>query len=85
MSQVQATAVNLILGTDAVLLLLFFFAGVIGAWWALGALRWDKIVTQPLSAQTQLLRFFLALFGGLLSVVVAILLLGAMQLFHSTL
>lgn len=85
MNEVQATAASLILGTDAVLLLLFFFVGVIGGWWALGALRWDKIVTQPLTSQAQLLRFFLALCCGLLAVFIAALLLGAIQLLHPAL
>lgn len=69
----------MIVGADGIILILFFFAGLIGAWWALAALKWDAFVKAPLSPQVQLLRFFLALGGGLLAVLVAMLLLSAMQ------
>lgn len=80
MSMVQQhNHVSMLIGTDGVILLLFFFAGLIAAWWALAALKWDKFFNQPRSSQVQMIRFFLSLFGGILAVMVAILMLGAMQ------
>ncbi|EPZ45549.1 MULTISPECIES: DUF1146 domain-containing protein [Alicyclobacillus] len=75
------TAANtpLTLGVDGTVTLLFFFLGLVAAWWALGAVKWDKFVNQPLSSQVQMLRFFLALLGGIVAVLVALLLLGAMM------
>ncbi|GMA63535.1 DUF1146 domain-containing protein [Alicyclobacillus fastidiosus] len=73
------TSPPLTLGIDGTVALLFFFAGLLAAWWALGALKWDKFVNQPLSPQVQMLRFFLALAGGLLAVLVAIFILGSMS------
>ncbi|WP_134158816.1 DUF1146 domain-containing protein [Alicyclobacillus sacchari] len=77
--------VNVTLAADGMLVLLLFFIGVIGAWWALGSLKWESIVRQPLSGQAQLLRFFLALIGGILTVLVAVLLLGSIQLLNGSL
>lgn len=79
MMTVSQGPVGLIFGVDGIVILLFFFAGLLAAWWALAALKWDEFVHHPLSAQVQMLRFFLALVGGLLAVLVAILLLSAMQ------
>lgn len=79
------THVNVTLAADGMLVLLLFFVGLIGAWWALGSLKWEKIAHQPLGGQAQLLRFFLALIGGILTVLVAVLLLGAIQLLNGSL
>ncbi|MFD1675805.1 DUF1146 family protein [Alicyclobacillus fodiniaquatilis] len=76
-------ATSVILGTDGIVILMFFFAGLMACWWALAALKWDKFLNHPLSPQAQMLRFFLALFGGLISVGVAVLLLAAMQVARS--
>nr|WP_230087776.1 DUF1146 domain-containing protein [Alicyclobacillus mali (ex Roth et al. 2021)] len=73
------------MGADGIVLLLVFFLGVVASWWALGALRWDKFTHQPFAGQAQLLRFFLALAGGVLSVIVGLILLGAMQLLNGAL
>lgn len=75
--------VSVIMGTDGAILMMFFFAGLIAAWWALAAFKWDKLFNQPTSTQVQMIRFFLSLCGALLAVVVAIFLLGAMQLLHA--
>lgn len=80
MSFQTPTGIPVLAGVDEMIILLFFFAGLLGAWWALAALKWDAFVNRPMSTQVQLLRFFLALIGGLVAVLVAILLLAAVQL-----
>ncbi|WAH36859.1 DUF1146 family protein [Alicyclobacillus dauci] len=79
MASNPAGHVSLMIGADGLIIIVFFFAGLIAAWWALAAVKWDKFVNQPLSPQATMLRFFLSLCGGLLAVLVAVLLLGAMQ------
>lgn len=82
MSQFPAQ-VSVVMGTDGAILLIFFFAGLVAAWWALSAFKWDKLFNQPMSTQVQMIRFFLSLLGGLLAITVAIFLLGSMQLLHA--
>lgn len=77
-----AYRVSATMGADGIVLLLVFFLGVVASWWALGALKWDKFTHHPFAGQAQLLRFFLALAGGVLSVIVGLILLGAMQLLN---
>lgn len=55
------------------LLLLVFFVGVIVSWWALGALKWEQFVRTPLSSEAMMLRFLLAVVGG-----IAVSLMGAL-------
>lgn len=55
-----------LLGADALLILLLFFAGILFAWWALGALKWESFVNPLMIAHASMIRFFLALLGGFL-------------------
>lgn len=70
-------------GVDGLVILVFFFTGLMAAWWALGALKWDKLFYHPMSSQVQMVRFFISLAGGLLACGVAVLLLGAMQILRA--
>ncbi len=71
---------NVSLAVDGAIFLIVFFGGLLISWWALGALKWDKIVTFPLTAQANMLRFLLALLGGTLWGVIAIMYLFAIEL-----
>ena len=73
------TFMNVSLAVDAVLFFIAFFGGVIVSWWALGALKWDKFVNATNISQVNMLRFLLALFGGMLWGSIAILYLLAVE------
>jgi len=75
---VASNTVGVLLGAGGVVFFVCFFGGLITAWWALGALRWEKFVL-PLTMQANVLRFFLALVGGLLTGFVGIAYLLAVQ------
>lgn len=79
----SSSNIGYFLGADGIVVLVFFFFGLISAWWALAAFKWDKFFNQPLSGQVQLIRFFLAITGGILAVMVAVLLLGSMQILRA--
>ncbi len=71
---------NVSLAVDGAVFLIVFFGGLLISWWALGALQWDKFVHLPLGPQANMLRFLLALLGGTLWGIIAILYLFAIEL-----
>jgi uncharacterized membrane protein YwzB len=74
---------NVTLAVDGVIFFLVFFVGLIISWWALGALKWDKIVHLPVSPQANMLRFILALLGGSIWGFVAIMYLIAVNVIRT--
>jgi uncharacterized membrane protein YwzB len=74
---------NVSLAVDGVIFFLVFFAGLVASWWALGALKWDKIVHLPISPQANMLRFILALLGGAVWGGVAMMYLVAVDLIRT--
>ncbi|GGJ11054.1 hypothetical protein GCM10010885_20400 [Alicyclobacillus cellulosilyticus] len=67
---------------DGAVFIAALLAGTYAAWWALGILRWDRILADPFGPQARLLRFLLALAGGLVCGLVAILYVAAAQAFR---
>lgn len=73
------TVSNVSLAADGFLFFIIFFAGVIVSWWALGALKWEQFTRAPLSTQARMLRFILAMVGGVVWGLIAILYFLAVQ------
>ncbi len=71
---------NVSLAVDGIIFFVVFFAGLLVSWWALGALKWEKVVFFPLSPQATMLRFLLALVGATLWGLIALLYLLAVQM-----
>ncbi|MCL6632616.1 MAG: DUF1146 family protein [Alicyclobacillus herbarius] len=69
-----------VLAADGLLFVLAFLFGTWATWWALGALKWDKFLFDPLGTQTRVLRFLLALLGGFLLALAAVAYIVAFQL-----
>ncbi|MBX5437588.1 MAG: DUF1146 domain-containing protein [Alicyclobacillaceae bacterium] len=67
------------LAADGLLFMVVFFAGTCVTWWAVGGLRWEQFVSDPHGPQARLLRFILALCGGLVFGLVALGYVAAVQ------
>lgn len=76
--QVATNAASVIVSAGGIVFFVCFFGGLLAAWWALGALKWEKFVL-PLPTQVNMLRLFLALMGGLLTGAVGVAYLLAVQ------
>ncbi|MCL6517152.1 DUF1146 family protein [Alicyclobacillus sp.] len=61
-----------LLAVDGLVFIIAFLFGTYVWWRALGVLRWDRFVFDPFGQQTRILRFLLALCGGFVLAVVAV-------------
>ncbi|MCL6548586.1 MAG: DUF1146 domain-containing protein [Alicyclobacillus sp.] len=68
-----------LLAADGLLFMVVFFAGTYFTWWAIGILRWEQFVHDPHGPQARMLRFILAVFGGLVFALIALLYVVAVQ------
>ncbi|MCF8567174.1 DUF1146 domain-containing protein [Alicyclobacillus tolerans] len=64
---------------DGLIFIIAFLGGVYITWWAVGILKWDKFTADPHGPQARMLRFLMALTGGLLTGLVAVAYLFAGQ------
>lgn len=74
-----STGNGVIFAADAIIFLVVFLGGTYITWWAIGILKWDKFVNDPYGPQARMLRFLLAMLGGFLTGLIALLYLLAGQ------
>jgi uncharacterized membrane protein YwzB len=55
---------TVLIAADGLVFMIAFLGGVYVTWQALGVLKWDKFVFDPIGHQTRMLRFILSLIGG---------------------
>jgi uncharacterized membrane protein YwzB len=55
---------TVMLAAAGVIFIIVFLGGTYITWQALGVLKWDKFVFDPIGHQTRMLRFILAMIGG---------------------
>lgn len=71
-----------VLAVDGIVFMAFLLASTYVVWWALGIVRWDKLLFDPTGPQARWLRFILALIGGFWIALCLLLYLAAAQLLH---
>lgn len=70
---------GVVLAMDAMIFFLAFLGGTYLTWWAVGILKWDKFVNDPYGPQARMLRFMLAMLGGFITGLIAVVYLLAGQ------
>jgi|UPI0004241E17 uncharacterized membrane protein YwzB len=60
----DVTTSTVMLAAAGAIFIIAFLGGTYITWQALGVLKWDKIVFDPIGHQTRMLRFILAMIGG---------------------
>jgi uncharacterized membrane protein YwzB len=78
-STAQVASLAPMIAADGFIFILTFLVGTYFAWRALGILKWDQFIFDPIGQQARILRFFLAMFGGLIVGMVAVMYLIAGQ------
>ena len=68
-----------LLAADGLVFMMAFLGGTYVSWWAVGILKWDKFVYDPFGRQARMLRFLLALLGGFLIGLIALVYIIAVQ------
>lgn len=63
---------SVMIAADGFIFIVAFLVGTYYAWRALGILKWDQFVFDPIGVQARILRFFMAMAGGFLVGLIAV-------------
>jgi uncharacterized membrane protein YwzB len=64
MPTTYASPTTVLIAADGLVFMIAFLGGIYLTWQALGVLKWDKFVFDPIGHQTRMLRFILSIIGG---------------------
>lgn len=63
---------SVMIAADGFIFIIAFLVGTYYAWRALGILKWDNFVFDPVGVQARILRFFMAMAGGFMVGLIAV-------------
>ena len=73
------TQYTVMVAADGFIFIIAFLVGTYYSWRALGILKWDKFVFDPMGVQARILRFLMSMAGGFMVGLIAIAYLVAGQ------